>query len=60
VSADLGDWSGLVRPGGIICGHDYSDSWPGTKRAWDEFFARSPGFTRRPGVKTIVWGVRQE
>lgn len=27
----------LVRPGGILAGHDYGDVWPDVKRAVDEF-----------------------
>ena len=43
VKADLEAWYGAVRPGGIVCGHDYVDGdLPnglfGVKRAVDEFF----------------------
>lgn len=26
----------LLRPGGLLCGHDYSESWPGVKSAVDD------------------------
>ncbi|MCF7223770.1 class I SAM-dependent methyltransferase [Marilutibacter chinensis] len=28
-----------LQPGGYLCGHDYSESWPGVVRAVDEFAA---------------------
>jgi len=38
VKADLRAWEKVVRPGGVISGHDYSHpSWPGVKRAVDEW-----------------------
>lgn len=40
VKEDLDLWSKKVKPGGLICGHDYwqsGSSWPGVKRAVDEF-----------------------
>lgn len=58
VRHDLAAWAPLVRVGGIIAGHDYEPSWPGTQRAWDEFFAANPGFARREAVKSIVWAER--
>ena len=36
VMADIQAWEPLVRLGGILCGHDYEDYWPGVKRAIDE------------------------
>lgn len=33
VRADIKNWSPLVRPGGIISGHDYHESWPGVIKA---------------------------
>lgn len=43
VTADLAAWFPHVRPGGLICGHDYLDGWKGgmpfgVKRAVDVFF----------------------
>lgn len=39
VMADLKSWYPKVREGGMIGGDDYTDSWPGVKRAVDEFFS---------------------
>jgi hypothetical protein len=36
VKADIEAW--LPKTKKIICGHDYSDKWPGVKRAVDEHF----------------------
>ena len=36
---DIRAWSGLVRPGGILCGHDIG--WPGVRRAVEEELPRS-------------------
>lgn len=33
---DIAAWTPHVRPGGILCGHDYCDACPGVKRAVDE------------------------
>ncbi|HEV2097667.1 MAG TPA: class I SAM-dependent methyltransferase [Stellaceae bacterium] len=34
--ADIRAWTPHVRPGGILCGHDYSQHWPGVVRAVHE------------------------
>jgi len=44
VKEDLDLWSKKVKPGGLICGHDYwagGDVWPGVKSAVDEFAAKN-------------------
>lgn len=33
VKADITTYLPLLREGGIICGHDYHDNWPGVKQA---------------------------
>jgi predicted O-methyltransferase YrrM len=38
VKKDLQFWIKKMKPKSIIAGHDYSDSWPGVKKAVDEFF----------------------
>lgn len=35
-SADIKVWWPKVKPGGLLCGHDYSAAWPGVRRAVDE------------------------
>jgi len=38
VQADLLAWRRTVKPGGLLCGHDYSRDWPDVKRVVDERF----------------------
>jgi len=40
VSRDMADWWPKVKIGGILAGHDYNDSNPGTIKAVDEFAAK--------------------
>jgi predicted O-methyltransferase YrrM len=53
VMLDLCAWTPRLRPGGIICGHDYDAFWPGVVRAVDEVF----GTEVRRGAGSI-WFVR--
>jgi hypothetical protein len=44
VRADIEAWQDRIRPGGVLCGHDYYDGWRdnamyGVARAVDEFCA---------------------
>lgn len=40
VKADIQSWLPHIKPGGILCGHDYGfEVWPGVKQAFDEEFA---------------------
>jgi predicted O-methyltransferase YrrM len=34
--ADIRAWAPRVRPGGVLCGHDYQAAWPGVIRAVEE------------------------
>lgn len=37
VKADIKAWLPHIKPGGILCGHDYGfETWPGVKQAFDE------------------------
>lgn len=38
VKKDIQAWQPLVKPGGVLCGHDFSSSWPGVVRAVRESF----------------------
>jgi len=38
VIKDIENWMPLVKEGGILCGHDYSQDWDGVVKAVDEFF----------------------
>jgi len=35
VKADIAAWRPLLKPGGILCGHDYTSIWPGVIEAVD-------------------------
>ena len=49
VRDDIEAWLPLVRPGGIIAGHDYHPNWPGVRRAVDE------AFPEQDGPKHYIW-----
>lgn len=36
VSRDIKTARGILKPGGLLCGHDYCDGWPDVRRAVDE------------------------
>lgn len=36
VAADIAAWRTKVRRGGMLCGHDYCERWPGVVRAVEE------------------------
>lgn len=38
VKKDIESWYPKVKDGGIICGDDYTEGWPGVKKAVDEIF----------------------
>ncbi len=38
VALDIRSWRTKIKPGGLICGHDYYAGWPGVVRAVDEAF----------------------
>lgn len=40
VARDIDVWSGKVRPGGVLAGHDYTPEFDGVRRAVDQFVAR--------------------
>jgi predicted O-methyltransferase YrrM len=48
VRRDIATARRLLRPGGLLCGHDYSDCWPGVKQAVDELV---PG----RGLTRSIW-----
>jgi hypothetical protein len=51
VKADIAAWTPHVKPGGILCGHDYGVSFlPGVKEAVDEI--------NPDGVTNTVWWKR--
>jgi predicted O-methyltransferase YrrM len=36
VRADIGAWKPKIKPGGLLCGHDHSENFPGVVRAVKE------------------------
>lgn len=52
VAADIREWSRKLAPGGILCGHDYTEGWEGVRRAVDELL---PG--RKVVEGTSIWYV---
>lgn len=38
VRDDIAAWTPLVRPGGVLAGHDFNHQWPGVERAIAEAF----------------------
>lgn len=42
VKADILAWRPLVRPGGLLCGHDYDWGWPGVVHAVHELIDPVP------------------
>lgn len=53
IQADIAHYTPRVRDGGIICGHDYGEHFPGVKRAVDEAFGGKHHMG--PGGWTSVW-----
>lgn len=42
VKQDIEAWLEIVKPGGVIGGHDYTTGFPGVMQAVDEFFPNTP------------------
>lgn len=51
VKRDIVAWRPKVRRWGMVLGHDYSDRWPGVKRAVNEVFGKPILFD------SSIWGV---
>ena len=59
VASDLAVWIDKVRPGGVLCGHDYmdadaSDADFGVKAAVDDFFA-ARSQTVKATLRDLPW-----
>jgi hypothetical protein len=50
VKSDIFDWMPKVKIGSILSGHDYSDSWPGVKRAVNELLPNAK-------IERNVWSI---
>ena len=40
IRSDISMWTPLLSPSGILCGHDFTESWPGIQRAVQELVPR--------------------
>ena len=47
-------WTRLLRPGGIVCLHDYHPDFPGVVRSTDRFLARNPNYERIGQVSSLL------
>jgi hypothetical protein len=52
VTADIEAWYPLVKPGGIIAGHDYGEPWPDVMKAVNEKFPNAH-------VMANIWSERK-
>ena len=52
---DITLWLPKVRSGGLICGHDFCDTWPGVKRAVGELLRH---LEPRVDVGSTIWHAR--
>lgn len=58
-STDLADWSGLVKPGGVLACHDYGHR-EGVRRAWAEHIGAHPErWEPARSVRSIAWTIRK-
>jgi predicted O-methyltransferase YrrM len=58
VLEDIAEWTKMVRPGGIIYGHDYMPDHPGVMQAIHEYISKnsiSPWFVLRTGRQADCW-----
>lgn len=59
VKRDLTLWAPKIKPGGLICGHDFHPDWPGVVRAVDEFFGPGGAMPRRVTNPVVgIWSVQ--
>lgn len=55
--ADIAAWYPLIRPGGVLSGHDYGGGFPGVTRAVDEFVAAHGLVLHVPEPAQFMWYV---
>ncbi len=53
VTGDL-RWTRLLRPGGVVCLHDYHPDFPGVVRSADRFLNRHPNYERMAQVGSLL------
>jgi len=59
VRTDLELWAPLVRPGGLIAGHDYGHL-ESVRRAWDELITNDPTWGPTGRVRSIAWARKRQ
>lgn len=47
-------WTRLLRPGGVVCLHDYQPDFPGVVRSADRFLSRYPNYERMEQVGSLL------
>lgn len=52
IRADILAWKPLLTPGGVLCGHDFSEGWPGVVEAVNELL---PGYAVFPRSSVWYW-----
>jgi predicted O-methyltransferase YrrM len=53
VTGDL-RWTRLLRPGGVVCLHDYHPDFPGVVRSADRFLNRHPNYERMAQLGSLL------
>lgn len=47
-------WTRMLRPGGVVCLHDYGPAFPGVVKAADRFLAHNPNYERVGQVGSLL------
>ncbi len=53
VAEDIAAWLPLIRPGGVIAGHDHTPSWPGVETAVREAFPDGYEISKSSWIKRL-------
>lgn len=63
VVQDLSVWWPKIKSGGVLCGHDFSEEWPGIVRAVTEFCGRNSlklnSRFSEPNTRSDWWTVKE-
>lgn len=54
VKRDILAWRPLLKPGGLLCGHDHNSAWPGVMKAVSELVPK-----RRLVAGTSIWWFKE-
>jgi predicted O-methyltransferase YrrM len=55
VKSDIINFAPKVKPGGLLCGHDYNKNWPGVVKAVNELLTAP-----QKGGKALWWTRREQ